>query len=122
MSQHYLAVTEKEMLVPSFSFAVESTEYDDSLPSVFSGSRMTPPCFCNKRLCVQLLLGGKKRGHLPPGGRDGPQTPLQPAHPVQSTEVRGGEPLQQRAALTVRGGNQPMDRQHVSPLFLLRVC
>lgn len=71
-------------------------------------------CFLTCNLCeppplmvcvdAQVLLGREEGGQLPPGGRDGPQAALQPAHAVQGPQVRSRQPLQERAEVTVRGG------------------
>lgn len=53
----------------------------------------------------QFLFSSTKRGQLTPGGRYRSQTSLQPADSVQSAQVCGREPVQQRAALTLWGRN-----------------
>lgn len=53
---------------------------------------------------AQVLPGREERGQLPPGGRNGPQAALQPAHAVPGPQVCSRQPLQKRAEVTVRGG------------------
>lgn len=54
-------------------------------------------------VAAQVLPGREEGGQLPAGGRHGPQAALQPAHAVQGPQVRGRQPLQDRAEVAVRG-------------------
>lgn len=72
-------------------------------------------------VCVdaQVLSGCEKGGQLPPGGRDGPQAPLQSAHSVQGPQVRGRQPLQKCAAIALRG-RRPETRRLFDGAVLLK--
>lgn len=76
----------------------------DTLPYFFFVTcKLCEPPLLMVSVDAQVLLGREEGGQLPPGGRNGPQAALQPTHPVQGPQVRGRQPLQERAEVTVRG-------------------